>query len=437
MSPFCRDCLTTQAEGSLRCRACGSPRLLAHPARDRLAIAHVDCDAFYAAVEKRDDPSLRDRPLIVGGGKRGVVATACYLARISGVRSAMPMFEALKRCPDAVVLRPDMEKYARVGREVRAMMLALTPLVEPVSIDEAFLDLSGTERLHGTSPALTLARFAVRVEAEIGITVSVGLSANKFLAKIASELDKPRGFAILDPDEAAAFLAERPVGILPGIGESARTRLAGLNVHRVGDLARVDPERLQTALGRDALRLVGLAAGRDGRPVRPTREAKSVSAETTFAADLARFEDLRPILWRLCERVSARLKRSGLAAGSVTLKLKDARFRLRTRTRGGLNPTQLAETLFGHAEPMLRAACDGTAFRLLGIGGGDLCAGLHADRGDLADQGIERVARREAALDRLREKFGSGAIQRGLVFTGTGAPRRTAPAPETKADPPR
>lgn len=236
-----------QAEGALRCRGCGSPRLLAHPARDALSIAHVDCDAFYAAIEKRDDPSLRDKPLIIGGGKRGVVSTACYLARISGVRSAMPMFEALKRCPDATVLRPAMEKYARVGREVREMMLALTPLVEPVSIDEAFLDLSGTERVHGASPALTLARFAARVETEVGITVSVGLSANKFLAKIASDLDKPRGFSIIAGDEAAAFLADRPVGILPGIGESARNRLAALNIHRVGDLSRADPVRLQAS----------------------------------------------------------------------------------------------------------------------------------------------------------------------------------------------
>ena len=423
MSPFCRDCLTSQSQNARRCHACGSPRLLDHPERDGLTIAHVDCDAFYAAVEKRDDPALRDRPLIVGGGKRGVVATACYLARISGVRSAMPMFEALKRCPDAVVIRPDMEKYARVGREVRGMMLALTPLVEPVSIDEAFLDLSGTARLHGTSPALTLARFAAQVEAEIGITVSVGLSVNKFLAKIASDLDKPRGFSIIGGAEAAAFLADRPVGILPGIGESAKTRLAGLNVHRVGDLTRVGGERLQTALGRDALRLLALAEGRDTRPVRPTREVKSVSAETTFTADIARFDELRPILWGLCERVSSRLKRAELAAGSVTLKLKDARFRLRTRTRGGLPPTQLAESLFRAGEPMLRAACDGTAFRLIGIGGSDLCDGLHADRGDLADQGIERLARREAALDRLREKFGNGAIQRGLVFNGEGERR--------------
>ena len=278
--------------------------------------------------------------------------------------------------------------------------------------------------MHGASPALTLARFAARVETEVGITVSVGLSANKFLAKIASDLDKPRGFSIIAGDEAAAFLADRPVGILPGIGESARNRLAALNIHRVGDLTRADPVRLQASLGRDALRLIDLAAGRDRRPVRPSREAKSVSAETTFATDLVRFEDLRPILWRLCEKVSSRLKRAELAAGSVTLKLKDAKFRLRTRTRGGLKPTQLADRLFHEGEPMLRAACDGTAFRLIGIGGGDLCGAIHADRGDLADQGIERVAAREAALDRLREKFGSGAIQRGLVFTGEPERRR-------------
>ncbi|MFD0934819.1 DNA polymerase IV, partial [Methylobacterium trifolii] len=224
--------------GAIRCRACGSPRLLAHPERDDLAIAHVDCDAFYASVEKRDDPALRDRPLIIGGGRRGVVSTACYLARVAGVHSAMPMFKALQLCPDATVLRPDMEKYARVGREVRAMMLALTPLVEPVSIDEAFLDLSGTGRVHGASPAVTLARFAARVEREVGISVSIGLSDAKFLAKIASDLDKPRGFSVIGRAEAEAFLADRPVTILPGIGGSAGRRLAEFGVRTVGDLGR-------------------------------------------------------------------------------------------------------------------------------------------------------------------------------------------------------
>ena len=416
MSPFCRDCLTTQSPGALRCRDCGSPRLLSHPERDRLAIAHVDCDAFYATIEKRDDPSLRDRPVIVGGGKRGVVSTACYIARIDGVRSAMPMFQAIERCPDAVVIKPNMEKYVRIGRQVRAMMFDLTPAVEPVSIDEAFLDLSGTERLHGTSPALTLARFAARVEAEIGISVSVGLSATKFLAKIASDLDKPRGFSVIAPGEAERFLADKPVGILPGVGGSAQSRLAVLGVERVADLLRADPKRLHVALGRDATRLTALARGHDTRPVRTERDTKSVSSETTFSVDLVLFEDLRPILWRLCERVSGRLKRAGLAAGSVTLKLKDRRFRLRTRTRG-VPPTQLADRLFRIGETMLREACDGTSFRLIGIGGGDLCDAVHADRGDLADTSVERLARREAALDRLREKFGASAIQRGLSFT--------------------
>ena len=419
MRPFCRDCLTAQAGDAPRCVACGSPRLLAHPARDRLAIAHVDCDAFYATIEKRDDPSLRDRAVIIGGGRRGVVLTACYLARISGVRSAMPMFQALKLCPDATVVRPDMEKYARVGREVRAMMHDLTPLVQPVSVDEAFLDLSGTERVHGASPAVTLARFAARVEAEIGITVSVGLSGNKFLAKIASDLDKPRGFSIIDPEAAPAFLGGRPVGILPGVGAAAQARLATLGVRTVADLLRAEPGRLTKLVGRDAERIVGLAHGQDGRAVRPTREAKSVSAETTFSADLSGFEELRPILWRLCERVSLRLKRAELASAGVTLKLKDAGFRLRTRTRGGLPPTQLADRLFRPAEAMLHEACDGTRFRLIGIGGGDLCAAIHADRGDLADGSVAALARREAALDRVRDRFGPLAIQRGLAFAPT------------------
>ncbi len=422
--PFCRDCLTSQPEQALRCRACGSPRLIAHPARDRLAIAHVDCDAFYATIEKRDDPALRDKPLIIGGGKRGVVLTACYLARISGVHSAMPMFKALKLCPEATIVRPDMEKYARTGREVRAMMRDLTPAVEPVSIDEAYLDLSGTERLHGASPALTLARFAARVESEIGISISVGLSANKFLAKIASDLDKPRGFTILAPEEAEAFLGPRPVGILPGIGASAAARLGELGLHRVADLLRADPQRLHAALGRDAGRLVALARGKDTRPVRTEREAKSVSCETTFPADLTAFEELRPILWRLCERVSARLKRAEIAAGSVTLKLKDRSFRLRTRTRSGLPPTQLADRLFRVGEAMLREASDGTAYRLIGIGGGDLCAAIHADRGDLADGSVARVAAREAALDRLRARFGTTAIQRGIGFPTSPTGRR-------------
>src|SRR5918998_3984126 len=280
-APFCRDCLTPAADSlASRCKACGSPRLLRHKERDALAIAHVDCDSFFAAVEKRDDPTLADKPVIIGGGKRGVVATACYVARTYGVRSAMPMFQALKACPHATVIRPNMEKYSKAGRQVRALMLELTPLVEPVSIDEAFLDLTGTERLHHGSPAMTLARFARKVEAEIGITVSVGLSYNKFLAKIASDLQKPRGFSIVGREEAADFLAERPVGIIPGIGASAQGRLAKVGVTQIAHLRDVPLKTLFEALGRDAQRLSRLAWGEDSRRGSPGRGNKSISAQT-------------------------------------------------------------------------------------------------------------------------------------------------------------
>jgi DNA polymerase-4 len=418
-APFCRDCLTPAVRpGADRCAACGSPRLLRHKERDSLSIAHVDCDSFFAAVEKRDDPSLADKPVIIGGGKRGVVSTACYVARTYGVRSAMPMFQALKLCPQAVVIKPNGEKYSKAGREVRQLMRELTPLVEPVSIDEAFLDLTGTERLHHGSPALTLARFAHKVESEIGISISVGLSYNKFLAKIASDLHKPRGFSIIGREEAASFLADKPVGIIPGIGASAQARLAKIGVTQIAHLRDVPLKALFEALGRDSQRLSRLAWGEDRRVVTPERETKSISAETTFEADLRSFEDLEPILWRLSEKVSRRLKAAGLAGRSVTLKLKDKEFRLLTRTRSGLAPTQLAARLFDPARQLLKASCDGTAFRLIGIGAADLCDSADADKGDLADQTVVRQAKMEAAIDKIREKFGAGAVQKGIALRG-------------------
>jgi DNA polymerase IV len=416
-APFCRDCLTPAADLLAgRCKACGSPRLLRHKERDALAIAHVDCDSFFAAVEKRDDPGLADKPVIIGGGKRGVVATACYVARTYGVRSAMPMFQALKACPHAVVIRPNMEKYGKAGRQVRELMRELTPLVEPVSIDEAFLDLTGTERLHHGSPALTLARFARKVETEIGITVSVGLSYNKFLAKIASDLDKPRGFSVIGRSEASAFLQDRPVGLIPGVGAAAQARLAKAGVTLIRHLRETPAESLVPVLGRDVGYFQALARGDDHRPVTPEHETKSISAETTFEADLSSIEDLQPILWRLCERVALRLKRADLAGRSVTLKLKESGFRLRTRTRSGLPATQLAGRLFEPARALLRAECGGSPFRLIGIAASDLCDGSQADRGDLADVDVVREAQREAAVDRIRARFGTGAVQKGLTF---------------------
>jgi DNA polymerase IV len=410
---FCRDCLADVAQPGARCAACGSPRLLRHGELDHLCIAHVDCDAFYATIEKRDAPTLAGEPVIVGGGKRGVVAAACYVARTFGVKSAMPMFEALRLCPQATVIRPDMGKYARVGRQVRAMMSALTPLVEPVSIDEAFLDLSGTERLHRMTPAKALARFAGEVETQLGITVSIGLSGNKFLAKVASDLDKPRGFAVLGPSEAPAFLADKPVGFIFGVGKAAAARLSRDGFHRIADLQRASEVALARRYGEEGRRLARLARGIDARTVSPDRETKSVSAETTFERDIAEFRALERILWGQAEEVSARLKAKALAGSTVTLKLKAADFRIRTRARSLPSPTQLAGRIFGVARDLLRREADGTRFRLLGVGVSALADAGNADPADLVDR---RAAEAEHAIDRVRARFGEDAVVRGLVF---------------------
>jgi len=413
VSGFCRDCLKDVGDTATRCRACGSPRLVRHAELERLTIAHIDCDAFYATIEKRDDPSIADKPVIVGGGKRGVVATCCYIARTYGVRSAMPMFEALSRCPDAVVVKPDMAKYVEVGREVRRRMRDLTPLVEPLSIDEAFLDLTGTERLHGMSAARVLARFAREVERNVGITVSVGLSGNKFLAKIASDLDKPRGFAVLAPAEAPAFLAGKPVGFIYGVGAVSAARLANDGFRLIGDLQRADERELMRRYGEEGLRLSRLARGIDGRKVDPERETKSVSAETTFNSDIADFRPLEQQLWHLCEKVSGRLKAQGLAGSTVTLKLKSADFKLRTRARSLGAPTQLASRIFEAGRDLLRLETGTTRFRLIGIGVS------HLDEGggdDLADLIGRRAAKAEHAVDALREKFGRDAVVKGLAI---------------------
>jgi DNA polymerase-4 len=413
---FCRDCLTPETAVARRCAACGSPRLLRHPELERLAIAHVDCDAFYASIEKRDDPTLRDRPVIVGGGRRGVVATCCYIARIHGVRSAMPMFKALAACPDAVVIKPDMEKYVRVGREVRAMMLELTPLVEPLSIDEAFLDLTGTERLHRALPAMALARFARRVETELGISVSVGLAPNKFLAKIASDLDKPRGFSVIGEAGKRAFLAPRPVTAIWGIGAGFARRLSDDGLRTVGDIQAADPADLARRYGAMGLRMARLAAGDDDRTVDPSHRRKSVGAETTFDVDIVDHAALRPILRRLAEKVAARLKADHIAGSTVTLKLKTADFRVQTRARRLPDPTQLADRIFQTADDLLSRESQGPRYRLAGVQVSELGPDTRADPGDLVDRRSAKVAAAERAMDTVRAKFGRDAVETGLVF---------------------
>ena len=413
---FCRDCLTLQRTAARRCEACGSPRLVRHPELYRLHIAHVDCDAFYAAVEKRDDPTLRDRPVIIGGGKRGVVSTACYIARIRGVRSAMPMFKALEACPEAVVIKPNMETYARVGREVREMMRALTPLVEPLSIDEAFLDLAGTERLHGLPPALVLARFAADVEREIGITVSVGLSYCKFLAKVASDFRKPRGFSVIGEAEAISFLAEQPVTMIWGVGKAFAATLERDGIRQIGQLQRLERTDLMRRYGTMGDRLYHLSRGVDQRTIHPDHEAKSVSAETTFDADLASPADLVPVLRALSEKVSARLKKAGIAGRTVVLKLKTQDFKTRTRNRQLGDPTRLADRIFQTGLQLLEKETDGTKYRLLGIGVSDLTDAGRADPPDLVDLQSRKRAMAEGAIDVLREKFGRAAVETGYTF---------------------
>jgi DNA polymerase IV len=416
MTGFCRDCLAELPDRGARCAACGSPRTVRHPELDALTIAHVDCDAFYAAIEKRDDPALRDKAVIIGGGKRGVVSTACYVARTYGVRSAMPMFTARRLCPAATIIRPDMDKYVRVGRQIRRMMLELTPLVEPLSIDEAFLDLAGTERLHGQTPAKSLARLAAVVEARIGITISIGLSANKFLAKIASDLDKPRGFSVLGRAEARQFLAPRPAGFIWGVGKATQALLARDGFVTIADLAAANEADLVRRYGAEGLRLSRLSRGIDERKVEPEREAKSVSAETTFETDIAAFRTLERRLWLLAEKVSARLKAAELSGGTVTLKLKTADFRTRTRARGLGDPTQLATKIFANARDLLLRETDGTTFRLIGVGVSDLSTADKADPVDLVDIRGHRLAAAEHAVDELREKFGRHAVIKGLAL---------------------
>jgi DNA polymerase-4 len=387
--------------------------VVSHPELFTLTIAHIDCDAFYASVEKRDRPELAAKPVIVGGGVRGVVTAACYVARIYGVKSAMPMFKALKACPDAVVIRPDFAKYVAVSRQIRALMGRLTPLMQPLSIDEAVLDLAGTEALHGAPPAVVLARFARDVEREAGVTVSIGLAPNRLLAKIAAGRNKPRGFAVIGAAEAAGLLAPEPVRLLPGIGPMLARKLETLGITRLGHLQALSDRDALRKLDEDGPSLARRARGEDSRVVDPSRETKSISAETTFDSDLSRIEDLERHLWRLAEKLARRLKENELAAGGVVLKLKTDRFAIRTRAARLPSPTVLPDRLFDAARALLAREATGAAFRLIGIGASVLLPRAEADHGDLADTDTPRLAATQAAIDTLRSRFGDAAITRG------------------------
>jgi DNA polymerase-4 len=414
MGAFCRDCLADDAQEMGCCSQCGSARMLAHSELLELSIAHLDCDAFYAAVEKRDDPSLAGKAVIVGGGgQRGVVMTACYEARKFGVKSAMPMFQANKLCPHAIVIPPKMAKYAAASCEIRKLLTALTPIVEPLSLDEAYLDLSGTARLHGMAPAKTMAALASRIEREIGITVSIGLSCNKFLAKLASDLKKPRGFSVIGRAEAKDFLRDKPVSVIRGVGPVLEKRLSKDGITRIGQLQAMSARVLADRYGETGLWLHRLANGEDTRQVDPDGEAKSISAETTFEHDIRQFAELERILWDQAERVSARAKVAEFGGRTVTLKLKTAAFRIVTRSASLDAPTQLSDVIFRIGRTLLQREATGIPYRLLGVGLSQIRPASECDPPDLLDTGAGRRAAAERAIDSVRAKFGRDSVLKG------------------------
>ena len=428
---ICRACLRSGFVGGVQppdtCPSCGNKDVRSDPELFDLKIAHIDCDAFYASVEKRDDPSIRARPVIVGGRDRGVVAAACYIARQFGIRSAMPTWQALKRCPDAVVIRPRMDHYVSISRDIRARMLALTPLVQPLSIDEAFLDMDGTEALHGCSPAEALLKLQREIRDEIGITVSIGLSGTKSLAKMASDRDKPNGFFAIGMADAAAWLAPQPVSVLFGLGRAAVARLEATGIYTCGDLVTADSHQLTAALGKNASTIRDLAAGIDPRAVTPEREAKSISAETTFVSDLSKLKELEAELEVLCQKVSTRLKAQALAGGRVILKLKRPDHTILTRSQTLPEPTDKAHMLFEIGSLLLARETGGRkSYRLMGIGADQLGPPAGSSLLDLSDDTTLRRNNLEAAIDDLHHRLGRDALQSGRVFSRKARPERDA-----------
>lgn len=416
---ICRDCLWTGADPGgppdRRCPSCGSRRTVADAELDQLAIAHLDCDAFYASVEKRDRPELRDKPVIVGGGKRGVVSTACYVARLYGVGSAMPMFKALKACPDAVVIKPDFSKYVVESRRILGALGELTPLIQPLSLDEAWVDLSGTERLNGGPPALQLIRLQKRIEEETGLTVSIGLAPNRFLAKMASEMDKPRGFSVVGRANAQALLAHKPVTALPGVGPVFGKSLRSDGYATIGDLARADVRDLVRRYGESGLRLHELSHARDARPVNPDRDRKGMSAETTFNEDLTAAADLEAELWPLCEKLASKARHDGVASRVLVLKLRRTDFRIVTRRTSLPEPVQTARALFAAGRELLKPEL-GRPYRLIGIGMAEVQEAEDAPAGLFATPET-RALKTETAIDALRARFGADAVVAGRVVT--------------------
>ena len=413
MPSLCRKCFNTFNEEG-RCPRCGSPLVVSHSELFDLNIAHMDCDAFYASVEKRDNPDLADKPVIIGGGRRGVVSTACYIARIRGVKSAMPMFKALEKCPDAVVIRPRMKIYAEISQQIRAMMNDITPLVEPLSLDEAFMDMSGTHKLHGAPPAVMLAKLMDRISDNLGLTGSIGLSHNKFLAKIASDLNKPNGYSIIGEAETSSFLKDKSIRLIWGVGASTQKSLEKSGIRTFLDLLRWDRKDLVSKFGSMGDRLWFLARGQDARVVSNSDRIKSISNETTLNENTSNIRVLEGHLWRLCEKVSSRAKSKGLAGTIMILKLKSSNHKIITRRVTLRDPTYMADVLFRSTYPLMEAAIENGPFRLVGAGLSGLCLASQAQREpELLDDGALNRIKVERVTDEIREKFGDEAMIKG------------------------
>ena len=385
-----------------------------HPELFTLSIAHMDCDAFYASVEKRDNPELASKPVIIGGGQRGVVSTACYVARVRGVKSAMPMFQALKLCPEAVVVRPRMEEYVKASKAIRAMMQDLTPAIEPLSLDEAFMDMTGTNKLHGAPPAVMLAKLIKRMKGELGLTGSIGLSHNKFLAKVASDLNKPRGFSVIGKAETNSFLLDKPIGLIWGVGAVAKESLGKAGIQTFSDLLRWDRQDLNQRFGSLGDRLWHLARGHDLRRVTSDAPVKSISNETTFFEDTSDSDILDGHIWRLAEKVSDRAKARDLAGRVVTLKLKLKDHKSLSRRVTLRDPTQIADRIYRTARDLFGQVGPQGPYRLIGVGLSDLVGDADSDlTSDLLDPNAAKRTKAERATDAIRAKFGSDAIVKG------------------------
>ena len=374
-------------------------------------------DAFYASVEQRDNPELRGKPLVVGGGtNRGVVAAASYESRVFGIRSAMPMGEAMRRCPGLLRVRPRMNVYRSVSRDVFRIFGEFTPLIEGLSLDEAFLDVSASLKLFGTARDIAL-EIKNRILDRTGLTASVGIAENKLVAKIASDLDKPDGLVVVMPEDYRKILDPLPVSVIPGIGRETLARLHELDIRTVAGLRVADSNDVRQVFGRFAAKMQARAAGLDDRPVVPSREEKSISAEETYDNDISTRNEMDKQLLRLADKTASRLRRAGLSAATVHVKIRQSDFTTFTRQKSLGQASSSTDDFYAIARELLGtwlAEHPGARIRLLGVGGSKL---VKAEQSNLfAPDSRSAAAPLDSMVDEIREKFGSAVVSRARTI---------------------